>query len=363
MSYTTDIWSLSVSLFQLVSNNLPFDCSSPIQASISIAGDMKCRAPDVRDMMPEDLRSTISASFAEVLSKGLEKYLKDRFQTMDSMATALHGCLVQNGEAMYSAFISYRVKSEKFHSTLLYEVLNNTTTPSGHRVIVYLDVKRLVKGEDWEEGFSLGLLNSLVALPLVSSGVIGPMVKFLRGEEDDRPDNVLKELIIMQALLGKAGKMEAIYPILVGNQVNSGEENYPRSKDFFIDNMSELGQLLRKPSPATTDAVIKFLEKNHIDVPDKVRNMGVKQTADAILALQGAKLWAYDKLVAEDIDPDSPLARKLQTDPPDPPLDFKQLCMLKAELHRLVPDIHEVIDRALVRLKIEFSLLTFWKTI
>ena len=27
---------------------------------------------------------------------------------------------------------------------LLYEVLNNTITPAGHRVIVYLDVKRLV---------------------------------------------------------------------------------------------------------------------------------------------------------------------------------------------------------------------------
>jgi hypothetical protein len=32
----------------------------------------------------------------------------------------------------------------QFHAMLLYEVLNNTITPAGHRVIVYLDVKRLV---------------------------------------------------------------------------------------------------------------------------------------------------------------------------------------------------------------------------
>jgi hypothetical protein len=51
---------------------------------------------------------------------------------------------VTRGETVYSAFISYRVFSEKYHALSLYEALNNTTTPGGHRVIVYLDVKRLV---------------------------------------------------------------------------------------------------------------------------------------------------------------------------------------------------------------------------
>ena len=37
------------------------------------------------------------------------------------------------------------------HAALLYDALNNTITPAGHRVIVYLDVRRLVKGEDWEQ--------------------------------------------------------------------------------------------------------------------------------------------------------------------------------------------------------------------
>ena len=31
------------------------------------------------------------------------------------------------------------------------------------------------KGEDCEEGFATGLLNSLVALPLLSAGSIGPL--------------------------------------------------------------------------------------------------------------------------------------------------------------------------------------------
>ena len=31
------------------------------------------------------------------------------------------------------------------------QVLNNTVTPAGHRVINYLDDKRLIAGEDWEQ--------------------------------------------------------------------------------------------------------------------------------------------------------------------------------------------------------------------
>ena len=52
---------------------------------------------------------------------------------------------------MYTAFISYRVYSDKLHAALLYDALNNTVTPAGHRVIAYLDVRRLVKGQDWEQ--------------------------------------------------------------------------------------------------------------------------------------------------------------------------------------------------------------------
>ena len=58
-----------------------------------------------------------------------------------------------------------------------------------------------VKGEDWEAGFASGLLNSLVALPMLSAGVINPMTQ-LAGAPEDRQDNVAKELIIMQAVAG-----------------------------------------------------------------------------------------------------------------------------------------------------------------
>ena len=82
-------------MFHLISGKLPFDCSSPIAASINIAGDMNAKAPDVRDVAPEHLRASISSAFADVISKGLEKRLENRYASVDEMAAALHGCLVQ----------------------------------------------------------------------------------------------------------------------------------------------------------------------------------------------------------------------------------------------------------------------------
>ncbi|KAJ1484666.1 hypothetical protein T484DRAFT_1796356, partial [Baffinella frigidus] len=130
---------------------------------------------------------------------------------MYHQVSALYGCLVDAKERVYSTFISYRVFSEKIHATLLHEVLNNTVTPGGHRVVNYLDSQRLVKGEDWEKGFSQGLLNSLVALPMVSHGYLAPMME-LQGSASDPVDNVLKELQCMHALMDPSRKRGRDFP-------------------------------------------------------------------------------------------------------------------------------------------------------
>lgn len=241
VSYASDVWSLAVTLFHLVSGRLPFTEQTTAALSAAIAGDLDAPPPDVRDCVPEDVRSSISTAFSAVISKGIARRLDDRYASIDEFASDLHGCLVKRGEGLYSAFISYRVFSQKYHAMLLYDVLNNTTTPAGHRVIVYLDVKRLVKGEDWEEGFSSGLLNSLVALPLMSAGMIDPMTA-LKGSEDDPQDNVVKELIIMQTILNAdddiGKRLEAIYPVLIGRPCAPSDAQYPCTGNFFADRKS-----------------------------------------------------------------------------------------------------------------------------
>ena len=84
-----------------------------------------------------------------------------------------------------------------------------------------------LQGEDWEEGFANGLLNSLCIFPLLSYGATAPLAAFpvdyfqpalaagwderpagrarLKGEDGDAEDNLLKELLIATTLLDLRG--------------------------------------------------------------------------------------------------------------------------------------------------------------
>ncbi|KAJ1488146.1 hypothetical protein T484DRAFT_1784367 [Baffinella frigidus] len=353
LTFASDIWSLSIMLFELVTGSPPFpNVRDAVAAGAVIAGDMDAPVPDVRDIAPE-IRSGLSSMFAKALAEGLEN--------------ALYSCLVDTGEESYSTFICYRVFSQKFHAMLLHEVLNNTITPGGHRVINYLDVKRLVPGEDWEIGFSRGLLNSLVALPLVSSGMLEPMKK-MKGTAEDRADNVCKELQIMHALMaswrqarlslntslrGVHSNLREVFPILIGapgeDSAKEGDSRNIWSGNFFEDGSSDpilAGELVEKVSPATTNAVVAFLESNGVPLSRASKQRTVASTVSHLLALDCAKLWEHEALEPEEIPEDGELWNSVQRAPPSPALSLDQLRALKAELRALVPAIHEVVDRA-----------------
>ncbi len=105
--------SAAATLFHLASGRLPFPCARAVDASVHIAGDLDLPPPDVRDAAPAHLRAGVSAVFAEALRRAMMRRRERRLGTVDELAEALHGCLVQRGEDVYSAFISYRVASEQ----------------------------------------------------------------------------------------------------------------------------------------------------------------------------------------------------------------------------------------------------------
>jgi len=86
---------------------------------------MSEKAPHVLDELPEGRRSTFDHNLSNVIAAALEKRVGDRYASADEMHEAVYACLIQRGEACYSAFISYRVASEAPLARLLFDELNH----------------------------------------------------------------------------------------------------------------------------------------------------------------------------------------------------------------------------------------------
>ena len=161
---------------------------------------------------------------------------------------------VQQGQTCYHIMLSYRVRSDSDVVHELYTAINNAVTPGGVRVKVYLDRFSLIDAKDWQQGFSEGLRSSLIFMPVLSSGYLGPLAgvavsdgapdvgkQRLKGEEGDPQDNVLLELLLAKALTASKAErtredkamLQDIFPVIVGDRLDDGGMS-----DFFADGNS-----------------------------------------------------------------------------------------------------------------------------
>ena len=257
-------------------------------------------------------------------AKALQKKLRERYSSADEMHDAVYNCLIVRGEASYSVFISYRVASEEPLARLLFDELNHSVTPGGHRVTVFWDKYSLVTGEDWEEGFAAGLLHSLCFLPLLSYGSTAPLAALpedkasdvweqnpvgrvrLAGMDCDWEDNFLKELMIASALLKErasgsgteSAQLQLAYPILVGRQEPDGHPDYPRMGSFFHVQGGG-GRYPTCPSKPTSRAVVNFLRDKVGLSPEALEHVEAISVHDAVKSftrLQGCQLWNHPKV-------------------------------------------------------------------
>jgi serine/threonine protein kinase len=145
-SFSSDLWSLGVTMFECVTSRLPFQAENELLWCISVAGNMDERAPSVLDALAEDRRAGFDNNLSKVIARAMEKRVERRYASADEMHDAVYGCLIAKGESFYSVFLSYRVASETPLARIMFDELNHTVTPGGHRVTVFWDAHRLVRG-------------------------------------------------------------------------------------------------------------------------------------------------------------------------------------------------------------------------
>eukprot|EP01050_Picozoa_sp_SAG11_P013776 SAG11_NODE_1634_length_4542_cov_2.175332_2_plen_748_part_00 len=283
----TDIFSLGVTMFYLLSGRVPFGDGETNLRKIQNAVLGIAEAPDLRDIMGHEV-TQVGAKVAEAVARALRKEPVERFQSAAEMLESLEVAMVRRGYALYDCMISYRVKSDARSALKLFEMLSRQQIelPGGatRRMRVYLDKFRLEDGERWDLGFVLdGVAASTVVVPLVSDGVTGADCGFASLAAADRLDCLLLEWELVLAL-EEAGRIAKVYPLLLGKPLPSGGGR----SDFFEDGSSGGDAVPDACSEATFAETAKFL--NQIDSSLVPARRSVRATRDGILKFQGLNL-------------------------------------------------------------------------
>jgi serine/threonine protein kinase len=336
-SFPSDIWSLGTTMFELVSGTLPFQRDSSQDWEAVIAENMAEKAPNVLDRIGAERRSEFEYSLASVIAKALEKRQVNRYVSADEMHGAAFACLVVHSKAAYSVYLSYRAESDGPLAKLLFDELNHSRTPGGHRVTVYLDIcSGHIQGTNWDEDIAKGLLHSTLYCPILSFGATAPMAQLpetarnqlitmgwgetplgltrLCGAEQDREDALLKEMLIANIVLerssesggllgGEGGQLCSVLPIFAGRMQPLGHSEYPLMGNYF-DVHCGGGIFSALPSPSSSKAAAQFL-LDRAGLPVEA----VTQAEDSACSVasvvaglsrqQGCRLWDHSSDVVE----------------------------------------------------------------
>lgn len=168
-----------------------------------------------------DEAAALTLSKTARLKMAFERQRRGRDKTDDrELLSGFFGELRDGVESQYHVFISYRVASEAKFAKALYDALSQMViTETGQKLRVYLDQVRLEDGERWDNGFMQGLSTSWVAVPIVSTQGLQPMLKL--DPENQSCDNVLLEWMAALELHAR-GKIDAVLPIITCDKDGNG---------------------------------------------------------------------------------------------------------------------------------------------
>ena len=185
----------------------------------------------------------------------------------------------------YHVFVSYRWGV--FDTELakaIFSILCVTIICGGLQVRVFLDRNRLEDGRDFPTDFSTALINSLVAVPIVSYASLERMLKLTAGSN---VDNVLLEWTLIVELMA-IGHLKYCLPVMLG-------EVTPDATDGnFVSDLFTLGAMDKLPKVVcvkVADRVKELLLANGKTPSPLLHTYTVHDVVTRITRLLGVTGW------------------------------------------------------------------------
>jgi GTPase SAR1 family protein len=208
-------------------------------------------------------------------------YLSNKSLSTEEMKSMFFPYLELTGIKMYDVFVSYRWS--EFDSNFVVGLYNGSTRrvvgESNRQIAIFVDHKRLKKGENFQQQFAEALINSTMIVPIISAEALARM----KNHNPHTEDNVMIEwMLVSECLKSKQSRAEKALPVFYGTVDIGGKIGK------IFDHINELP---KDVIPTASIAVVKScLTKMGMTASDSIDSWSVFTVVNSMMKNLGIDL-------------------------------------------------------------------------